>query len=521
MGRLPILTMAPKETSHQIGNFLGLNTGAVINENEFADMKNMASDDFPAISTRKPRGKIIKNLTTPHGLFYKNGLVYVDGTELYYKDKKIADVTDTDKQIVGLGAYLVVFPDKIMYNTSSEELTSLETQWSQTSSATFAQTTKGSTMVKISCTGIGVSFHQFDGVEITGCTNDAFNKTTVIQEIADDYLVIIGDLSESFSQKNGLAISRKVPDMDYICENGNRLWGCSSENHEIYASKLGDPANWNAFEGISTDAYAATVGSDGDFTGCLSHLGYVLFFKEDAIHTVMGDKPSNYQITTVCPARGIAKGCEGTACVVDETLIYAARSCICSYDGANPSSISDAIGDYRVTQGVAGQYDGKYYASLERNGEWAMYVFDLEKNLWHKEDGLHVRFMTYGEGELYYIDIDGNLSTVAGNREEKIKWVLESGDMLDGSVEFKYLKRLLFHMKLEPGTEVDILLQYDEQKEWEKVYTYTAASYRTYALNVIPHRCQKYRYRLEGRGVATLIAIGKYIGYGSERYGSI
>lgn len=158
MGRLPFLTMAPKENSRQIGNFLGLNTGTVISENEFADMQNMSSDDFPAISTRKPRGKIIKNLTTPHGLFYKNGLAYVDGTELYYKDKKIADVTSTDKQIVGLGAFLVIFPDKIMYNTSTEELTNLETKWSQTSSATFAQTTTGSTMVKISCTGIGKSF---------------------------------------------------------------------------------------------------------------------------------------------------------------------------------------------------------------------------------------------------------------------------------------------------------------------------------------------------------------------------
>ncbi|MFQ8731428.1 MAG: hypothetical protein ACLSAC_13885 [Enterocloster bolteae] len=151
---------------------------------------------------------------------------------MYYKDKKIADVTSTDKQIVGLGAFLVIFPDKIMYNTSTEELTNLETKWSQTSSATFAQTTTGSTMVKISCTGIGKSFQQFDGVEITGCTNDAFNKTTIIQEKADDYLVIIGNLSESFSQPFGLTISRKVPDMDYICENGTGSGAAPVKNHE-------------------------------------------------------------------------------------------------------------------------------------------------------------------------------------------------------------------------------------------------------------------------------------------------
>ena len=75
-------------------------------------------------------------------------------------------------------------------------------------------------MVKISCTGIGSGFSQFDGVEISGCTNAEFNKTTVIQELAADYIIIVGNLKETFTQDSGLKITRKTPDMDYICENG-------------------------------------------------------------------------------------------------------------------------------------------------------------------------------------------------------------------------------------------------------------------------------------------------------------
>ena len=176
MSRLPVLTMAPRGDNRSIGSFLGLNKGVVIGENEFSDMKNMSSDNFPAISTRKPRGEVIKTLTTPHGLFYKNGLAYVDGTKLYYKDQEVAEVTDTDKKMAGMGAYIVIFPDKIMLNTSTGEMESLEASWAQASDASFAQTTAGSTMVKISCTGIGKPFSQYDGVEITGCTNTAFNK---------------------------------------------------------------------------------------------------------------------------------------------------------------------------------------------------------------------------------------------------------------------------------------------------------------------------------------------------------
>ena len=522
MGRLPMLTMTPRGDSKQIGSFGGLNKGLVIGENEFSDMKNMSSNVFPAIAVRKPRGEILKSLSKPHGIIYKNGLAYVDGTKLYYKDKEIATVQDTDKQLVSLGAYIVVFPDKIMYNTSTGEKTALEASWSQAATATFAQTTTGSTMVKISCTGIGKQFNQFDGVEISGCTNSSFNKTTVIQEKADDYIVIIGDLSSSFTQESGLKLTRKVPDMDYICENGNRLWGCSSANHEVYASKLGDPTNWNAFEGISTDSYAATVGSDGDFTGCLSHMGYVLFFKEDTIHKVYGDKPSNFQINTSFPVRGVAKGCEKTACVVNETLLYVSRSNVCSFDGAYQESVSDALAEVRFQGGVAGQHNGKYYASLQDvSGQWNIYVYDLKKGMWHKEDDMQALFMAYGEGQLYCVDSTGKLFTISGSRDEQIEWMLESGDQLDGSVEYKFLKRLLFNLKLDPGSEVDVFIKCDSEPEFEKKISFTSQGYRTQVLNITPARCQRYRFRLEGKGPAVLIAMSKYIGYGSDIHGSI
>lgn len=521
MGRLPMLSMAPRGDSRQIGAFGGLNRGIVINDSEFSDMGNMCSDQFPAISVRKPRGEIIKTFENPHGLFWKNGLAYADGTKLYYQDKVIGTVTDTDKQIVGMGAYIVIFPDKLLYNTATGQMKSLEASWSQSSAATFEQTATGSTMVKIRCTGIGKLFAQFDGVEITGCTNGDFNKTTIIQELAADYIIIVGSLEKSFTQNSGLTITRKAPDMDYICENGNRIWGCSSKNHEVYCCKLGDPTNWQAFEGISTDSYAATIGSDGDFTGCLSHMGYVLFFKEDAIHKVYGDKPSNFQITTTSPARGIAKGCERTACVVNETLLYVSRNGICSYDGASPESVSEVLGDLSVQEGGAGQYDGKYYASLRTGDGWALYVYDTVRNLWHKEDDTQARFLAYGQGELYCIDSTGRLYTIAGSRKETIEWYLESGDILDGSVEFKYVKRLLFHLALVPGSEVNVLIRYDSDPEFKKLTTFKACAYRTQTFSAIPRRCQRYRYRLEGRGQASLIAVSKYIGYGSDIHGGI
>lgn len=520
--RLPYLRMAARDETKKVGNFGGLNKGLVIAENEFSDMENMSSDQFPAISVRRRRGEVQGNLAKPNGIIHKNGLAYVDGTGMFYKGKKVADVTDSKKILVGMGAYIIVFPDKIMYNTASGEMKRLEQSWTQTAAATFEQTAEGSTFVKISSTGIGKFFQAHDGVTISGCGNSAFNKAVTIQEKADDYIIIIGDLKEKFTQDSGLKLERKVPDMDFVCESENRLWGCSNAKHEIYASKLGDPANWNAFEGISTDSYAVSVGSDGDFTGCISHLGYVMFFKEDTIHKIFGDKPSNYQVNTSTPVRGLAAGMEGTMEIVNETLIYTSRGDICSYDGAQPDSIGDPVRELGFRKGVAGHYEGKYYASMEdKSGNWGLYVYDLRMQMWHKEDDLHLKYMTYGDGNLYCIGADGNLFTIAGDKEEVIPWMVESGDMLDGTVDFKHVKKLQFHLKMEKNSEVSVFIRYDDNVEWEKVQTYRADYYRTHTVNLIPKRCQFYRYRLEGYGGAALVAMTRKVGQGSDIHGSL
>lgn len=520
--RMPYLSVASRDAVKQIGNFGGLNKGLVIAENEFSDMQNMSSDQFPAIAVRRRRGVVETRITAPNGLLHKNGLAYVDGTGLYYKGKWVAEVKDNKKILVGMGAYIIVFPDKIMYNTASGEVKNLEQIWEQTAAATFEQTAKGSTYIKISSTGIGKRFNAHDGITISGCTNSAFNKAVTIQERADDYIIIIGDLKETFTQENGLKLERTVPDMDFVCESENRLWGCSNARHEIYASKLGDPANWNAFEGISTDSYAVSVGSDGDFTGCISHMGFVMFFKEDTIHKVFGNKPSNYQVTTSTPVRGVAAGMEGTMEIVNETLIYASRGDICSYDGAQPDSIGDKVRDIGFREGVAGHFDGKYYASMaDKDGNWNLYVYDLRMQMWHKEDGLHLKYMTYGDGDLYCIDADGQLFTIAGDREEMIPWMLESGDQMEGTVDFKHVKKMQFHLKMPRDSEVNVYIRYDESPEWEKVQTYTAEYYRTYTVNIVPRRCQRYRYRLEGYGEVALVAMTRRVGQGSDIHGSL
>jgi hypothetical protein len=236
------------------------------------------------------------------------------------------------------------------------------------------------TYIKISAPNIASAFKQYDAVKISGFPSDVpqlkelEGNTFPLWDVyhdegnderaegTNDYIVIIGILDEAGPHESDLRIERNMPNMDFIIESENRLWGChygvatnGEVVNEIYASKLGDFKNWNCFMGISTDSYVASVGSDGKFTGAITHLGYPLFFKENYLHKVYGNYPANYQVqTNAC--RGVQDGSEKSLAIVNEVLYYKSRNAVCAYDGSLPAEISSALGDSSYFDAVAGSH---------------------------------------------------------------------------------------------------------------------------------------------------------------------
>lgn len=465
----------------------------------------------------------MKKLTMPGGLYWKNGLAYVDGTEFWYKDKMVGIVSEGEKQLCGMGAYIVILPDKLIYNTADtaqteQKLEAIEVTWKQEAAATFAPTYDGSVYTKISCTGIGKQFEEGDAVTLSGCQNADFNKTAAIESRGDDFIVILGQITESLTQESGISVKRSMPDMDFICEQDNRLWGCSTKNHEIYACKLGDPKNWNYFQGTAADSYAATVGSDGDFTGCISHMGYVLFFKEDCMIKVYGNKPANIQLNTYA-YRGVAKGCEKSLCIVNETLYYAARDAVMAYDGGIPQPVSAALGTLEISAAAAEQYQGKYYVSMqEKSGKWTLYAYDTQYQMWHAEDMTQFRSAEYGEGHLYYIDAEGNLREIdGGTQEERVAWYADSADQVEADIRKKKIARMQIMAEVKPGTLFEVFVSYDGSPMWERVFTETALTKHSLQICIKPRRCSFFRYRIKGKGDFRLYAVEKLVQHGSGK----
>ena len=578
-----------KSSRQMVDTFKGYNHNLRIGDGEFFDMKNMTSDHYPVLSPRGKRG-VYTSPASPTGLITKDSLCYVDGSTFYINEYPVdMGLNDEPKQLISMGAYVIIMPDKKYINTKdltdfgnieaevqthanvsftlckldgtdysdgipteepdepsnmdmwidvSTEPHSLK-QWSDSSEMWV---TIGTTYVKIASAGIGVPFEKYDGITISGLsgalTDSVTNKTiedtsdlaalegaAVVWDKGDDYIVVVGILDAVKTITNKITISRKMPNMDYIVESENRLWGCRYGEaingeivNEIYASKLGDFKNWSCYMGLSTDSYTASVGSDGQFTGAITHLGYPLFFKENCVHKVYGNYPANFQIqTTAC--NGVQKGCDKSLAIVNATLFYKARNAVCAYDGSLPTEVSYALGNEAYSDAVGGSHGNKYYISMKDvSGFYHLFVYDVSKGMWHKEDDLQADCFCSCRGEMYAIS-NGDVITMLGSGTpdtDPVEWMVQTGEIGITSPDMKYISRLTVRMSLDIDSEVRFYAQYDFSEEWEYLFSMQGTSLRSFSIPIRPKRCDTMKLRIEGVGGAKVYSLTKTIEQGSE-----
>lgn len=412
------------------------------------------------------------------------------------------------------------------------------------SSATSIWTTVVSTYMQITASGIGKKFAKEDGVKITiGNLNGAWNyasnifvnkeddgslsTNTYIVDKTDDSVTIIGLLDENKAFTDlSIKVERKVPEMAFVTECNNRLWGCSKDGHEIYCCKLGDVKNWNCFMGISTDSWAVTIGSDGKFTGAVTYLGYPIFFKEDSLIKISVSGTGGHQ-TKETKCRGIQKGSERSISILNETLYYKSTTGICAYAGSLPASISDDLGEVRYSDAVGGTIDNRYYVSMkDAEGVHHMFVYDQKTGIWCKEDNTEVLYFCRHGDDLYYIDeADNTMKSVRGtlpydvaekDTEGKIGWFVESGSIGYASPDNKYISRLNVRISLDIGATADFYLQYDSSGIWEHKFNMSGKGTRTFTVPVIPKRCDHFKYKMVGKGGCKIYSITKTTEQGSD-----
>ena len=579
--RFPALSPR-KRYQETLEGFAGYNHNLRIGENEFYDMKNGSPDFWPVASPRKGRG-LYAEASGVQGLIAKDSLCYVQGRNFVINGYPIdLGLSDDPKQLVSMGAYVIILPDRKYINTADlQDFGPIEAEvtaegmvnyypcqsdgtvyqpdyiqpeapqepanmqlWVDTSrephslkqysSALGTWASVETTYIKIEVPGIGRVFQPYDGITISGLEQQEYAQLKalcgdrVILATEEDAIILSGQLdTEMLTFNVPVTFSRKMPAMDFVIEQDNRLWGCryglNSQGqavNELYACALGDFKNWNRFLGISTDSYYVSVGSDGPFTGAIAQGGHPLFFKENCLHKVYGQMPANFQVQTLS-CRGVQKGCGRSLAVVDEVLYYKSRHGVCAYDGSLPVEISKALGDVPYEEAVAAALGSRYYIHMKNaaDGKGSLFVYDTAKGLWFQEDDLPVKLLCPCREELYCATEDGKILTLLGSGtpyEEALPWMLETGIFGGSLPEKKYLLKLNLRLNLEPGSHLRILAQYDSLGPWVELGHLTGSSLRSFTVPVKPRRCDHLRLRLEGTGPARLFSITKTYSKGSD-----
>ena len=555
-----------------------------IPDGAFFETRNLSGDQYPLLASRRPRG-LVASLENPGGLLEKDAPCWVAEGTLYVNGLATAltGLAPGEKQLVSMGAYVLIFPDKVYYNTADPaDWGSMEASFKTLGAVTYTpcsvdgeaytvgsigpqepaapengeiwiDTADGATVyrqwsqvsllwveIETVYTRIGFTtrgeiprlFRQYDGVSISGSQKEELNGEKILyavggNENTDDFVVVTGLLREAYTdEEKQLKLERKLPQMDYVCECQNRLWGCfygsdgEKNLNEIYCSALGDFRNFRQYLGLSTDAWTVSVGSDGPWTGAVNYLGSPTFFKENRIHRVSVSSGGAHRLEeTVC--RGVQRGSHKSLCVVGETLLYKSRTEVCAWQGGFPQSVSGALGEKNYYEAVAGSIGEKYYISMRNDaGAWSLFVYDLGKGLWYREDGLHALCFARCGDSLLCIDARTgklwDLQGAAGEQETPISWLAETGVQSYETADRKCLTRFDFKLQLARGGWMKVFLNYDSGEDWLPAGEIEGRGLETVLLPVRPRRCDHLRLRLEGEGELRLFSITRKLRKGSD-----
>lgn len=358
-------------------------------------------------------------------------------------------------------------------------------------------------------------FKKGDAVTIKGCSKEENNqKDILISGVTDDKLTFADNSFTETIESGEITITREVPDLDFICESNYRLWG--THGNSIYSSKYSDPINFKSLEGLAGDSYAIEVGSEGEFTGCIPYSSHICFFKENTLHKLYGTKPSNFQVTT-SNVYGVQSGSERSMQIVNEQLLYKGVGGVYAYTGGVPELISDKFGNRRYSEAVACCDGEKYYISMKQGDKWNMFVFDVMKNIWLREDDTQAVDMTFYDGKIYYLDSEGGLYYIDKTADRSnIEWGATFCTMHETINERKGYSKFHLRMDMSAGAWLAVDIKTDNDTQWRQVYTTHNEKAKTVSIPIVPTRCDSIDIRLRGKGDCTVKAFIREFSVGSD-----
>ena len=306
-----------------------------------------------------------------------------------------------------------------------------------------------------------------------------------------------------------------MPDLDFICERDNRLYGVNNAEKTVYVSALGDPTNMYAYEGVATDSFAVPMGGEGDFTGCCKYGESVLFFKEDKIYKLTGYTPADFAIDSY-DVDGLQAGSYKSLVVINEVLYYKGKNGIFAYTGGIPTLISDNFGEHIFSRAAAGTDGVSYYVSMSEGGKDYLLSYNTRLRLWVREgDERYYHFVRLSDGLYAADDQDAIYKLNASADVSDSEWMVQFVPFYETIEGKKTYSRLLMRAELPRGSYMIIEVRSDDGV-WREAGKIVGANKGIIPIRLPIARCDKFELRLRGKGEFTIHDILREYHVGSE-----
>ena len=430
---------------------------------------------------------------------------------------------------------------------------------------TAKYTLENDKVFKLSATGIGVGFVVGECVELTdikikkedtgndtysldfgiygkilACDNDSLTVRFANVD-PDSYVKFCnrwtheGMNNSPFVVLYTFTLSRPMPDMKFITEWNNRLWGCGGDkNNTIFASALGDPRSWSLFENTAADSYYANVDSTDEWTGAVTFYDHAYFFKGEKCYKMYGSRPANFSYQKL--DFGLRE--HKSICVLHNRLYFARYDGIYASSGTAAYRISDTLGSGDYFNCVGFGYDKRLYMRCtyrddNGNDSYHLYTFDIDRGIWHDESmrGNIISSTCNVPDDVLVVDSDGvyclggTFDTLGGYSKPTDdgiavgSWYFDTQDFQVSSVNAVYISRLQVNLSVEMGAVCHIRIMYDNDGMWRQAKSVSPHSRYTVLVPLAPRRSRSFKIRFEGVGNVKVYGITYSVQGGSEYYG--
>lgn len=485
--------------------FGGLDHRRAASDGAIYDMRNLSARDLPVLTSRKKRVTVAKELSELSCAIYVDRLFYVaDGAFFDEGERMLALSADLPKKLCHFQNKILIMPDGILYDVEKKEAEYVrrryegEVQFLKTNLSLHGEDAiwlatslvlqdpdsedparKGWEVGQYLHIKASFSAAPWVSDRLTDYTLDrickitdrclARNHTDAFDMSTYEYIyklegIEYSDLGNNLRVTTEAEIFADIPDMDVVFESGNRLWG--AHDGEIFCSALGQADVWFDYDTLSTSAWRVALAAGDKVEGGCVVAGMPCFFSENAIYKVYGDDPTDFSYAR-SRYLGIKRGEGASLCAVGERAFYVSKRGVCAYAGGAPSVISDALGSEEISHAIGGTDGVRYYLyAAVGEEEPFLYVFDADKGVWVKEDGLQIAAMYSHDGEAACLGQNGDILILSsdkleGDLEDKVPWLLETADYTQGAVIRKVANRLLLRYELGHGAGATVCISYE------------------------------------------------------------